>query len=121
MDYKKVVIKDWPPIIGFFISALAMSIYPWLIIRKDWKDEEWLIKHEEVHLAEQKEMGTVKWIAKYFFSKKFRYEAELRGHAAAVKHGQPLNRAAREFSGNYKLGISFREAEKAISEAVAKL
>ena len=120
MKYKLIVLKEWPPIINFFISAGAISIYPFLFTVRGWEKNRAVMLHEELHLREQKEMGTIKWLLKYLFSKSFRYDAELRGHAMAVANGYNLKSAAKEFSENYNLGITPTEAKRAIKQEIRR-
>ena len=121
MKYKIVKINGWPPFIKWFMNPAAVSLYPWLIVIEGYEKHEWLIKHEEGHLAEQERDGTLRWVFKYLFSKKFRYHVELEAHAVSVKYGYPLAKAARDLSSNYGLKLSYREAEKEIQDAIHRL
>lgn len=95
------------PIVG---NSLAFTFYPCVYVRAGWEYHTWLIKHEEVHINQQKRMGKWKWLFKYATDKKFRLEQEIPAHKAAIKHGQSIEKAAGQLSRNYNLDLTYAEA-----------
>ena len=57
----------------------AFTVWPFIFVRPECKDDAALIEHELVHYREQRKTLTVPWLLRYWLSKKFRFHAELRG------------------------------------------
>lgn len=83
-----------------------------------------VIKHEEVHLKQQKQFATPDlWYTKYIYDKEFRLEQELEAYAVQLNflswlpyavRREALNEFATALANDYKLDITVHEAESKI-------
>lgn len=61
--------------------------------------------HEQEHIKRQKELGIIKWLLKYIFSQKFRFEEEMLADVQRIKYLNSkgvkfdINKRAKELSG----------------------
>ncbi len=75
-------IKPW--YIGIFTSGRWVTTCPWINVPKgvDPLYYSWIVKHETVHLEQQKAVGFWKWLWKYYSNRAFRLDQEAAGAAA---------------------------------------
>ena len=87
----------------------AFTFFPFIVCRIPYQENVALINHETVHWKEQQIVTPFWWLAKYVFSKKFRYAAELRAYAVQCKtpNGPPVERVANLLATGYHLNISY--------------
>ena len=65
----------------------AITVFPFILMRPEWASNPALVAHEMVHYKEQKSSWVIPWLLRYAFSKKFRFEAEVRGYQAQISMG----------------------------------
>lgn len=100
-----------PKLIGFD----AITIWPFIFITPAYASNKPLIEHELVHYREQRKWLCLPWWIAYAISKEFRFNAEVRGHAAQIKHyGCTLEWAAQHIADNYKTEKTFEQAQHAL-------
>jgi hypothetical protein len=56
-----------------FNKYIAITIYPFIIINKDFKDDEVLLNHEKIHIKQQKELLWFPFFIWYFLEFFMRY------------------------------------------------
>lgn len=97
----------------FFIFWLQdyqwMTVKPWIFYPRnvDLNDPRYapLVKHESVHIKQQKNMGTIKWLFKYLTDKKFQLSQELEGIAVECI-SQPNDFLREKCIDDYARGLS---------------
>jgi hypothetical protein len=73
----------------------AVTCWPFIFVRPEWRQDAALIEHEMVHYKEQRNCGVLPWLLLYACSKAFRLGAEVRGYKAQIKaHGITADEAA---------------------------
>lgn len=115
-------------------DQMCFTIYPNIYLTDDLFAElimdhppEWanaLLKHEQTHLARQKEMGKILWLFKYLTSGKFRFHEELEAVRVEFNFMKEkgwlynLDGLAKTYSGKtYFHPVSYGYAEKALAKA----
>lgn len=82
----------------FFIpKGVEYAFYPNIYVEQEIYDNlNWfqdILAHEEKHLAQQStyKYGKFAWLAKYYFSKKFRLDQEAQAYAISLKYTDNFN------------------------------
>ena len=105
-------------------DRIALAIYPNIYLprkvfenlKKEKPNPKYLdiLRHEEMHIKEQKKMGTLKWLIKYIFSPKFRFNEEIIAIKAQKKFD--LEKSAKVLSGRTYLWMaSYEEVKEKLS------
>ena len=78
-----------------------------------------IIEHEKVHLSQQKKKGKYRWLTKYIFSKKFRFEQELEPIVVELSHTPQEERGplATRYA-QYLSGKPYKKAAKTYETAI---
>lgn len=93
----------------------AITIWPFILIVPSLAGDKALVEHELVHYREQRKWLCLPWWVAYLVSRKFRFNAEVRGHAAQIKHGGCTKEwAAEHIVRNYRTGKSYSQALEAL-------
>ncbi len=109
----------------------AFAFWRWIFIRPELAGKAALIAHEQAHLDDQRGwlqlpawlslLSALVWLLLYFVSPRFRFTAEVIGHAAQVKaDGCSVQWAAAHITNRYWTFCTFAEAEKAIKMELEK-
>jgi hypothetical protein len=93
----------------------AFTCWPFIFIRPQSANNTGLIKHEMVHYREQGVLSLV-WLMKYFLSKQFRLQAEVRAYKVQIACGGIALLSAASMLLKYRLGITTEEAIKYLTE-----
>lgn len=93
----------------------AVTVWPFIFVRKEQLLNTALIEHELVHYREQAWI-TPFWLLRYFFSKKFRLAAEVRGYKRQIELGGITVKTAAVLLTQYGIGVSYDEAVLALSK-----
>ena len=97
----------------------AFTCWPFIFVRPACARDEGLLIHERVHYEEQRKSWVVPWLLRYAVSKRFRFEAELRGYCAQIRCGGiDLDRAA-ELLSLYGTGVTVADARSALAAALS--
>lgn len=120
----KLIFINWFP--TFITGAKATTIGTYVIVKRGWwksktpAERANLIGHEMVHIGQYLQHGVMKYVFKYLFSKRFRYEMELEAYCLAnlqniQRDGYPKwkaeNIVARDLSsGMYCRMVSYEQA-----------
>jgi hypothetical protein len=91
-----------PKMCSIFIkNVVAITLYPFIFVRKDRANNFWLINHEKIHLAQQKELWIIGFYILYLHDwirgliiyknnltayKQIRFEQEAYEHQANLKY-----------------------------------
>jgi len=59
-----------------------MAIRPFIFLRSGGEP---LLEHEKVHIEQQERLGLIRYLLKYTFSKKFRYDMEVEAYVKGNK------------------------------------
>ncbi len=87
----------------------AFTCWPFIFIRPSMIGNTGLISHEMVHYNEQGFLSLF-WLARYFLSKKFRLEAEVRAYKVQIAcNGISIHNAANMLL-KYKLDLTIEQA-----------
>jgi hypothetical protein len=112
-----IVVTSLPRLFGFD----ALTVWPFVFITKQYAQNVPLLEHEKVHLREQAAMLVIPWLLMYRLSKRFRFGAEVRGHAVQVKlGGVTIQWAAHHIATKYSTGHSTGQAFDALTRELAK-
>lgn len=106
-------------------DRIAWAIYPNIYLprkvfenlKKEKPNPKYLdiLRHEEMHIKRQKKMGTLKWLVKYIFSPKFRFNEEIKAIKAQKKFD--LEKSAKSLSGwLYFWPVSYNTAKKELEK-----
>lgn len=99
----------------------AITIWPFIVVRKGCDSDLALIAHEKAHLIDQRNWFVLPWFVMYFLSPRFRFTAEVIGHAAQVKAGGcRVQWAAATITNRYWTFCTFAEAEVALKTELEK-
>lgn len=99
----------------------AITIWPFIFIRKGRENDTALIAHEKAHLDDQLYGFVLPWWIAYLLSKSFRFNAEVIGHAAEIRAGGcSIQWAAAHIANAYKTGCTFAQAEAALKTELSK-
>jgi hypothetical protein len=98
----------------------AITLYPFIFVRAGMENDEALIAHEQVHLQDQKNWFVLPWFLLYFLSPRFRFTAEVLGHAAQVRaNGCSVQWAAAHITNRYWTFCTFAEAEASLLQTLS--
>lgn len=110
------IVTNLPRLRGFD----ALTVWPFIFITEEHANNVPLVEHEKVHLREQVRLLVFPWLFLYAFSKRFRFDAEVRGHAAQVKLGGVTAQwAAWHIATKYNTGRSIEQALAAINRELS--
>lgn len=113
-----VVLTSFSRLFGFD----ALTVWPFIFIVKQHKNNHALIEHEKVHYTEQRDSLLFPWLIQYCLSDRFRFNAEVRGHAVQVKlGGGTLQWAAFHIATKYDTGRTVEQAESALKAELQRL
>lgn len=94
-----------------WFRAQALTVAPALIlVLPERINDAALIAHEQVHAAQQREHGWLKWWAKYLLRRDFRQAQEVAAYRVQIRHGASFEGCARNLATMYRLGIDVRTA-----------
>jgi hypothetical protein len=111
------IVTSLPRLRGFD----ALTSWPFIFITPEMADNVPLIEHEKVHYREQRAVLTIPWLVMYWVSKRFRFEAEVRGHAVQVKlGGGTIQWAAWHIATMYATGRTIQQAMEALTAELRK-
>ena len=92
----------------------AVSLWPFIFVRPEHRNDTVLILHELVHYKEQSWITPV-WVLLYLVSRKFRFAAEVRAYIRQIEQaGITREQAAHALLG-YRLGITYGKALQALA------
>jgi len=77
-----IVASPWIPR-GF----AALTVWPFIFVLREHRDDAGLIEHEMVHYREQRGVRMPWWMARYLVSKTFRRDAEVRAYRRQIEIG----------------------------------
>lgn len=77
----RLVVVPWLPSLKRNWTTYAVTIAPFVFIRKDKKDDPAILAHEEVHLRQAKVMGWWLFYWNYATNLGFRASIEAEGYA----------------------------------------
>jgi hypothetical protein len=110
-----IIKTSFPKCFGF----AAITMWPFIFITPELAEDKPLIEHELVHYREQRKWLVLPWWVVYLTNKTFRFNAEIRGHAAQFYYnGCSLQWAAAHIVSKYKTGKSLEQTKKALQEAL---
>ena len=89
----------------------ACSLWPFVLVRPEHRNDIGLIEHELVHYKEQAWITPV-WVFLYLVSRKFRLAAEVRAYTRQIELGGMTREQAAHALLSYRLGITYGKAMK---------
>ena len=92
----------------------ACSLWPFILVRPEHRDDIGVIEHELVHYREQAWITPV-WIFLYLVSRKFRLSAEVRAYTRQIEMGEVTREQAAHALLSYRLGLTFGKALQALA------
>ena len=92
----------------------ACSLWPFIFVRPEHRNDTALIEHELVHYEEQAWITPV-WVLLYLASRKFRFDAEVRAYTRQIELGGVTREQAAHALLGYRLGITFGKAMQALA------
>lgn len=99
----------------------AITLWRWIFVRRGKETDKALIAHEMAHAKDQAQWLVLPWFALYLLSPRFRFTAEVIGHAAQIKAGSStVQWAAASITNRYWTFCTFAEAETALLAALAR-
>lgn len=99
----------------------AITLWPFVFVRKGRENDTALIAHEKAHLIDQRNWLVLPWFVMYLISPRFRFTAEVIGHAAQIKAGGgTVQWAAAHITNRYWTFCTFAEAEAALKMELEK-
>ncbi|HYW56423.1 MAG TPA: hypothetical protein VE934_05670 [Polaromonas sp.] len=96
-----------------FRGFAAFSLWPFIFVRPEYRNDKALIEHELVHYREQAWIMPV-WVLFYLVSRKFRLAAEVRAYTREIELGGITREQAAHALLGYRLGINFNQALRAL-------
>lgn len=133
---KNIKVKDglWK-LIPFLANKTAHGVYPNVYLPEHIYDNLKsktpnpyniaLLLHEQEHIKRQKAQGRIKWLLKYIFSSKFRFNEELQADIPKIKYLKSKNlefdleKRAKQLSGwVYLWPVSYEEAKNKLNELI---
>ena len=92
----------------------ACSLWPFIFVRPEHRNDIALIEHELVHYKEQAWITPV-WVILYLVSRKFRLAAEVRAYTRQIELGGVTREQAAHALLSYRLGITLDSAMRALA------
>ncbi len=92
-----------------FRGFSAFSLWPFIFVRPEYRNDAALIEHEMVHYREQAWVMPV-WVLLYLASRKFRLAAEVRAYKREIALGAVTHEQAAHALMGYRLGITLDRA-----------
>jgi hypothetical protein len=92
----------------------ACSLWPFILIRPEHRNDIGLIEHELVHYLGQAWIMPL-WVFLYLVSRKFRLAAEVRAYARQIELGGVSREQAAQALLSYRLGITVEKAMQALA------
>lgn len=92
----------------------ACSLWPFILVRPEHRNDVGLIEHELVHYREQAWIMPM-WVLLYLVSRKFRLAAEVRAYTRQIEMGGVTREQAAHALLSYRLGITFGTAMQALA------
>lgn len=93
----------------------AFTCWPFIFIRPASANDQALIEHERVHLAEQARWLVLPWFAAYVLSRRFRQAAEIRGYRRQIELGGISVDQAAELLVRYRTGVTRETARQLLA------
>lgn len=93
----------------------AFTVWPFIFVRPEARNDTGLIEHEMVHYREQRSCLTVPWLIAYFISKRFRLDAEVRAYKRHIEVGGITTDHAAEALTKYGLSVTVDQARKLLA------
>lgn len=99
----------------------AITLWPFIFVRRGRETDKALIAHELAHAKDQARWLVLPWFSLYLISPRFRFTAEVIGHAAQIKAGGgTVPWAAASITNRYLTFCTFAEAEAALIRELSK-
>lgn len=98
----------------------AVTVWPFIFVRPECRDNDGLIHHELVHYYSQAWV-TPFWFLRYWFSPEFRWAQEVAGYRVQVGRGGITKERAAEYLVTYDTGHTYEEALETLSRTDAEL
>ena len=92
----------------------AVSLWPFIFVRPEHRNDTALIEHELVHYKEQAWITPI-WVLLYLVSRKFRLAAEVRAYTRQIELGGVTRKQAAHALLSYRLGITYVKAMQALA------
>ena len=92
----------------------AVSLWPFIFVRPEHRNDTALIEHELVHYKEQAWITPI-WVLLYLVSRKFRLSAEVRAYTRQIELGGVTREQAAHALLSYRLGITLDSAMRALA------
>ena len=92
----------------------AVSLWPFILVRPEHRNNTALIEHELVHYREQAWITPV-WVLLYLVSRKFRLGAEIRAYTRQIELGGVTLEQAAHALLSYRLGITYDKAMQVLA------
>ena len=97
-----------------FKGFSACSLWPFIFVRPEHRNDIALIEHELVHYKEQAWI-TPAWVILDLVSRKFRLAAEVRAYTRQIELGGVTREQAAHALLSYRLGITYGKAMQALA------
>jgi hypothetical protein len=95
--------------------ASGMTVTPRLIVlRPECRGDAGLLAHEQVHAAQMRRDGLLRFWWRYGSSRRHRLAYEVEAYRVSIAHGCSIGRAARTLATGYWLGITEQQARQAL-------
>jgi len=99
-----------------YFPVAGFTLLPWLMfIKKAYKDDISLLKHEQTHRQQMRKDWTIVFWFRYLLFKKWRMYYEVEAYKVQIANGASLNSCAHNLSKLYFLKITFEQAKKLLS------
>jgi muconolactone delta-isomerase len=92
----------------------GIALYWWVLVRRDAPERERLIAHEQVHIAQQRRDGLLRFLWRYLARGQWRARYEAEAYAEDVRRGRPLEQCVQAIYRRYRTGLTEREIERLI-------
>lgn len=94
----------------------GITLCPSAIIIPAWaKNNLAYLAHEERHVEQMRDTGTLKFWWKYLTDKAFKQKVEVEAFRAQIAAGESINYCAGQLKNNYGLTLTFNEALSLLS------
>lgn len=92
----------------------ACSLWPFILVRPEHRNDIGVIEHELVHYREQAWIMPL-WVLLYLASRKFRLAAEVRAYIRQIEMGGVTREQAAHALLSYRLGLTFGKAMQVLA------
>ena len=92
----------------------ACSLWPFILVRPEHRNDIGVIEHELVHYREQAWIMPL-WVFLYLVSRKFRLAAEVRAYTRQIEMGGVTREQAAHALLSYRVGLTFGKAMQVLA------